>query len=863
MSRASTLVVVSHYDRRPLKDLVNILDTIGNHEAGVEFRVCVVVNQECGKPVDLGASRFPVTVLFRPNVGMNIGAWDYGWRQNPGYEHYVFLQDECLVRRDGWLACLIKTLREPNVGMVGECLNHRWSKPWPELISQEVGSADQNSNSTAVAKRARLCLDLLQKRGIPAGKTARHLRSLVWALSRESLERLDGFPLGQDYDECIAAEIFVSRHVESLDLAIRQVHSSPFYYIAHAQWINTYPGFCASLNYTNWAQKHFANPQFPFLPAQAKGDVDLPAIRLARRVETERGLFDSGVLSAPRRGFVALLVVVIDKAPLERDWGATVSSWCLQSAPYVDIVFAATDNFLLKKTKAWINAAGHEEFSQIRTVLLSDWTRQNLDAYEFVVFARPGDALHPSLASVLAVLNTKQEPDILVWNERRSSRSSSEVWLVRQPQLETLTIQTIGHIGMAFAVRSGWIKEFPFDFSDDLLNNNLYLFHLWLSRQANARWMTYPEVLAWRLFEDNAETSVSKPHFDALRGSYREITHGDSELELATSRNGRAGCPLSPISRARSISVIVSFRDRAPETIACLRSLVDQKSLGHLEIILINNLSCDEQYAEVKSAVDLWRQEGCDIKLVDYNLPFNHSRQTNLGVKLSSGEVLVFLNNDTELLGAGILEEMSAWALVSEVGTVSCQIVDHKAQLICAGIRAREEWPAIHASPVEESRERTFRNQVREVLANTFACAAISRLKFETVGLLNEAEFPNGYNDVEYCMRSRRQGYRHVYLGHLRVKHTPGTSRGRCDETFQKIVLRLRYPEIGREGMVQLSGQLQPVPPPGGKATSALEQQASSQQVYPSDEAPIGLKKALRILYKAIIFWVQRRILNG
>ena len=245
--------------------------------------------------------------------------------------------------------------------------------------------------------------------------------------------------------------------------------------------------------------------------------------------------------------------------------------------------------------------------------------------------------------------------------------------------------------------------------------------------------------------------------------------------------------------------------------------------------------------------------------MLDYESPFNHSRQTNLGVKLSSGEVLFFFNNDAELLESGVLEELAAWALVPDIGTVGCQMVGDRDQLECAGIRLRPNDSGLHTSPVEEFKEVSFRNQVREVFANTFACAAIARTTFEKVGCLNETEFPNGYNDIEYCIRTRRQKLVNLYIGHLQVRHTPGTSRGRCDESFQKVLLRTRYPELSTDRIFQLSCEWRSEEMIRSNGSASAEVTNWSGMV---EAPPIGMKDALKVLNKAMIWWVQRRILS-
>jgi GT2 family glycosyltransferase len=866
-SPSKTLVVISHYDKRPIKNLFRLLKSMVDHDAEITFDVCVVVNQESGRPVDLPSLPFRATVLYRQNVGMNIGSWNHGWRENVGYEHYIFLQDECIIRRTGWLKGLVQCLKTPGTGMVGECVNYRWSKPWNELIDEDIDNSS-DPGARKFADRARFCLDFIRSRNIPAGDSARHLRSLVWGFSSDTLKALKEFPLGSNYDECVAAEIAVSRQVENMGLTITQAHRFPFYYVVHSQWVNTYPGFSASLSYEDWTRKQFTLPSFPFLSFVGKGDSASRLEQLVKRAATERGLFDGGVIPVPRDGFIALLTIFIERSPLDRELAITTLTWCLQSSPHIDVLLVAKDKFLLDKTRDWMSRRENDQFSKVNLILLSEWSSLDLSQYQFLVFARPGDQFHPSTAASLVLLDNSEQPDIIVWNELRSKRAEPGGWLQYQPKLEPLTICASAHIGLAFAVRPSRIREFPYDFVDDLVNNDCHLFHIWLSQCAATNWSTHPEFLTSRMAVESDISTVerSKKSYDAYRTNYRRIIESSGNYEVFPDQNGHRGSPLVPVRRAQSISAVVSFRDRSQETITCLKSLVNQKTTGHLEVILINNLSSERPLSLVQDAAELLRQQGADIKIFDYESPFNHSRQTNLGVKLSSGEVLFFFNNDAELLESGVLEELAAWALVPNIGTVGCQMLGDRDQLECAGIRLRPNDSGLHTSPVEESKETSFRSRVREVFANTFACAAIARTTFEKVGSLNETEFPNGYNDIEYCLRTKRQKFVNLYVGHRQVRHTPGTSRGRCDESFQKVLLRTRYPELSTDRLFQLSCEWRSeemIRSNGSASVEATNWSGAAEMPPVGMEAPpVGMKDALKVLNKAMIWWVQRRILS-
>lgn len=242
-STSATLIVISFYDRRQTDQLYDLLGSLGRHSAGGEFDVLVVVNQARHVPIALPPTPFKATVIYRENTGMNIGAWDAGWRRSKDYMYFVFLQDECLVQQDGWLRALIRRVDAPGVGMVGESLNLKWDKSWPELERINKGAImPDHLVDGRPAERVAVYLHCMRQWGIDPGMSGRHLRSLVWAFRRDVLERIDGFPVGANYGECIAAEISVGRAVEALGLSVAQCSEKEFTFIWHREWNQDHPG---------------------------------------------------------------------------------------------------------------------------------------------------------------------------------------------------------------------------------------------------------------------------------------------------------------------------------------------------------------------------------------------------------------------------------------------------------------------------------------------------------------------------------------------------------------------------------------------------------------------------------------------
>lgn len=251
-----TLVVISYYDRRPINNLLELTESLHQYPAGEEFDVCVIVNRTKNELISI-PQLSSTAIHYRHNVGMNIGAWDHGWRICSGYKSYLFLQDECYVIRDNWLARYQAVLERPNVGMVGESLNRLWDKPWRELrkLFANIILPEHQIEAKCV-NRVDFYLEFLKAHGVDPRVGGRHLRSVVWFLSAEVLQAIDGFLIGRNYGECIAAEIAASKKVEALGLAVVQANEQEeFFYIRHLEYNQDSPGspYAHDVKYVDYA----------------------------------------------------------------------------------------------------------------------------------------------------------------------------------------------------------------------------------------------------------------------------------------------------------------------------------------------------------------------------------------------------------------------------------------------------------------------------------------------------------------------------------------------------------------------------------------------------------------------------------
>jgi hypothetical protein len=251
-----TLVVISYYDRRPIHNLLELIGSLHQYPAGDEFDVCVIVNRTKNEEISI-PHLSSAAIHYRHNIGMNIGAWDYGWRQWPNYKCYLFLQDECYVIRERWLAGYRAVLEKPNVGMVGESLNQLWGRPWTELRKLFAGTVlPEHSLEDECANRVDFYLEFMKANGVTPGLGGKHLRSVVWLLTAEVLKKIGGFLIGRNYGECIAAEIATSKKVEALGLDCVQANAKEeFFYIRHLEYNQDSPGspYAHDIKYVDYA----------------------------------------------------------------------------------------------------------------------------------------------------------------------------------------------------------------------------------------------------------------------------------------------------------------------------------------------------------------------------------------------------------------------------------------------------------------------------------------------------------------------------------------------------------------------------------------------------------------------------------
>lgn len=152
--------------------------------------------------------------------------------------------------------------------------------------------------------------------------------------------------------------------------------------------------------------------------------------------------------------------------------------------------------------------------------------------------------------------------------------------------------------------------------------------------------------------------------------------------------------------------------------------------------------------------------------------PFNFSRNLNAAAREATGEYLLFLNDDVEVITPDWLERLLGYAGQPGVGAVGPKLCFPDGTIQHAGIILFPNGPGHpwygHAAKTAGYWGSLDRPQ--NFLAVTGACLLSPREAFDRVGGWDEA-FRLNYNDVDYCLRLREAGYRTVLVPDAELYH--------------------------------------------------------------------------------------------
>ena len=224
------------------------------------------------------------------------------------------------------------------------------------------------------------------------------------------------------------------------------------------------------------------------------------------------------------------------------------------------------------------------------------------------------------------------------------------------------------------------------------------------------------------------------------------------------------------------VSIIIPIRNGHILAQKCIDS-IKKSSYKNYEIII-----ADDESDDLETIDFLGKMADMDIKVITnkrINNEFNYSRINNLAVKNATGDFLIFLNSDTEIISEDWIEQMLIYCKMPGVGIVGVKALFPDRRIQHAGvIVTMDPKPAHH--PFTGSHGNVYFNFdicARNYSAVTAACLMISKNEFFLAGGFDELNFKISSNDVDLCLRILNRGKRIVYNPYAIILHHEGASR--------------------------------------------------------------------------------------
>ena len=399
---------------------------------------------------------------------------------------------------------------------------------------------------------------------------------------------------------------------------------------------------------------------------------------------------------------------------------------------------------------------------------------------DFIVFLDHDDELTVDCLYELALRIDRDDPDYLYSDEDKLDADGNFVDPFFKPDwspdtmMSTMFTCHVSCVRRSLALELGGLRS-EYDGSQD------WDFVLRVSERARRIAHIAKVLYHWRITPDSCASNLqAKPY---------AIDAGKRAREDALRRRGQSG-ELVPVrelpgyyrTRYRMqgqplISILIPSKNNGAVLKACIDSIFERTTYRPFEIVVINNGSTDEPTLDYLSGL---RRREC-VHVLDYNVPFNYSEINNAGVRFSRGELLVFLNDDTEVLSADWLEYMGGYAQLPHVGAVGAKLLYPGGRNVQhSGVLNLTNGPC-HAFAKVDARAPGYfaRNMLEhDWIAVTGACLMIERKKFEATGGFDE-DLAVAYNDVALCLGLAEHGFYHVVCPGVELIHHESFSRGK------------------------------------------------------------------------------------
>ena len=406
---------------------------------------------------------------------------------------------------------------------------------------------------------------------------------------------------------------------------------------------------------------------------------------------------------------------------------------------------------------------------------------------EFIGLLDHDDLLEENaLYEIVSCLNKKKETDVLYTDEDKVTTDLDEYFLPNfKPDFNLDMLRANNYICHFFVAKKELIEKVG-GFRAEYNGAQDYDLILRCMEQAQNVAHIAKILYHWRVHkESTADNPLSKMYAyeagkKAIEGHLARC-YTDGEV-LQTDNLGFYRIKY-PVKGKPLVSILIPNKDQVDTLDKCLQSIEERTDYDNYEIIIIENNSTEQK------TFDYYNQICNDkIRVVYWKKEFNYSAINNFGVDQAKGEYLLLLNNDMEVISRDWMSELLGHCQRPEVGAVGARLyypddtVQHAGIIIGIGGVAGSVFVGMKRGYTGYMHRAAIQQDLSAVTA---ACMMIKRPVFEEAGRLEE-QLKVAFNDVDLCLKIRKNGYLIVYDPYVELYHYESKTRG-AEDTKEKV----------------------------------------------------------------------------
>jgi GT2 family glycosyltransferase len=268
------------------------------------------------------------------------------------------------------------------------------------------------------------------------------------------------------------------------------------------------------------------------------------------------------------------------------------------------------------------------------------------------------------------------------------------------------------------------------------------------------------------------ESALHESPGESLNRRYEFARQNTWERRIEVVREGIAS--LYP-----KISIVVLTYNNKDFTRLCLDSIFLKTGYPNFEVIVVDNASIDGTQEMLKA----YEKENSNLKVILNQNNEGFARGNNIGAQAASGDVIVFLNNDT-VVTPGWLEGLQRHLQDPQIGMVGpVTSFSGNESRIPVDYVTLDEMDAFAEKYTSAHRGESF-----DIGILAFLCVAMRREVWEDVGGLDELFGVGMFEDDDYAIRVKEKGYRIVCAEDVFIHHAGAASFSKLDQSYYQML---------------------------------------------------------------------------